>query len=374
MFVNELVPRLGPGRVYCWFIFGGMPVEVSRRGLKVLCAVVELYIRSGGPVASREVAKFSGLGLSPATIRNVMAELEEAGHLIRPHASAGTVPSDSTLRLYVNRVPSERRLPAAVRARVSERMDEMRRELMEDFAWVARLTAEVTNEAGVALRPFVSGRFLEAVSLVALEGGRVLGLLVTADGAVEKRLLRLERAIDRERLQEIANYLTSEFHGLNLDEITHAVHAPDGCRPVPPRDELERQAFEIISDLLRSAGGRVEIQVAGTDNLLQTEEFAEIDRVRSLFATLDDDQRIVREIRRALASCSTRVIIGCESDLTASGELGMVTTLFFKDGHRAGALGVLGSKRMDYARIVPVVEFIGDSLTKMLQKPGAMNG
>ncbi len=349
-------------------------MDLSRRGLNVLRAIVELYIRSGGPVASGEVAKFSGLGLSPATIRNAMAELEEAGYLSRPHPSAGTIPSDRTLRLYVDTVSNGRQLSARVRARLEGRMEEMRRELVEDFAWVARLTAEATSEAGVAVRPFVSGRFLEAVSLVALEGGRVLGLLVTADGAVEKRLLTVENALTRDRLQEIANYLTAEFRGLNVDEITHAVHSAGNEHPVPPGDELERQAREIISDLLPMERGRVEVQVAGADNLLQTEDFNEIERVRSLFATLDDDRRIVREIRRALASCSTRVIIGRESALTASGELGMVTTLFFKDGQRAGALGVVGPRRMDYARIVPVVEFIGNSLTRMLQEPGAMNG
>lgn len=349
-------------------------MEPSGRVLKVLCAIVELFIRSGGPVASREVAKFSGLGLSPATIRNIMAELEEAGYLDRPHTSAGTVPSDRTLRLYVDNVPGRRKLPASFQRRLAGRINEMRRELVEDFAWVARLTAEVTNEAGVAVRPFGLGRFLEAVSLVALDGGRVLGLVVTADGSVEKRLLNMEQAVTRDRLQEIANYLTTEFHGLNIDEITHTVHDSRGSGATPPRDELERQAFEIISDLLPAEGGHVEVQVAGTDNLLQTPEFTEIERVRQLFATLEDDQRIVREIRHALASCSTRVIIGRESALTASGELGMVTTLFFKDGKRAGALGVVGSRRMDYARIVPVVEFIGDSLTKMLQEPGAMNG
>lgn len=349
-------------------------MELSRRGLNVLCAVVELYIRSGGPVASGEVAKFSRLGLSPATIRNVMAELEEAGYLDRPHTSAGTVPSDRTLRIYVDRVQSGRRLTPKVRTHLEGRMEEMRRELVEDFAWVARLTAEATNEAGVAVRPFASGRFLEAVSLVALDGGRVLGILITADGSVEKRLLRVESVLTRDRLQRIANYLTVEFHGLNLDEITQTVHAPEGEESSSPRDELERQAREIISELLPSERGRVEVQVAGTENLLQTEEFTEIERVRSLFATLDDDQRIVREIRRALASGSTQVIIGRESALTESGGLGLVTTLFFKDGQRAGALGVVGSRRMDYARIVPVVEFIGDSLTKMLQEPGALNG
>ena len=253
-------------------------------------------------------------------------------------------------------------------------MQDVRRELVEDFAWVARLTADVTHEAGVAVRPFGMGRFLEAVSLVAMEGSRVLGLLVTADGTVEKRLLKLDRELTRDRLQEIANYLTTEFRGLNLDEVTAAVQSSVVEHEEDRRDALERQALEIIRGLVPRIDSRVEVQVAGTDNLLQTEDFTEIERVRSLFATLDDEQRIVREIRKALSIGSTQVIIGRESTLTASGELGMVTTLFYKDGERAGALGVVGPRRMDYRRIVPVVEFIGDSLTKMLQKPGAMNG
>ncbi len=349
-------------------------MNLSRRLLKVLCAIVELYIRSGGPVASGEVARVSGLGLSSATIRNIMSELEESGYLSRPHSSAGTVPSDRTLRLYVDTVSSGCRLSPAIQRKVAGQMQEARRELVEDFAWVARLTADVTQEAGVAVRPFGMGRFLEAVSLVAMEGSRVLGLLVSADGTVEKRLLKLDRELTRDRLQEIANYLTTEFRGLNLDEVTAAVQSSVVDHEEDRRDALERQALEIIRDLVPRIDSRVEVQVAGTDNLLQTEDFAEIERVRSLFATLDDEQRIVREIRKALSNGSTQVIIGRESALTASGELGMVTTLFYKDGERAGALGVVGPRRMDYRRIVPVVEFIGDSLTKMLQEPGAMNG
>ena len=354
---------------------GERSVDLSRRVMKVLCAIVELYIRSGGPVASREVARVSGLGLSSATIRNMMSELEESGYLSRPHASAGTVPSDRTLRLYVDTVSTGHRLSPVIRRRLTEQMNEVRRELVEDFAWVARLTADMTNEAGVAVRPFGVGRFLEAVSLVAMEGSRVLGLLVTADGAVEKRLLTLGCELTRDRLQEIANYLTVEFHGLNLDEVTAAVRTPADGRAETDRDALEQQAYEVIRGLVPSSNPpRVEVQVAGTDNLLQSEDFAEIERVRSLFATLDDQQRIVSEIRRALKRGSTQVIIGRESALTASGELGMVTTLFYKNGHRAGAVGVVGPRRMDYSRIVPVVDFIGDSLTKMLQEPGAMHG
>ncbi len=340
--------------------------------LKVLCAVVELYIRSGGPVASREVARFSGLGLSPATIRNVMSELEDGGFLLRPHASAGTVPSDRTWRLYVDTVSKGRRLAPRFRQQLAQRMNEMRRELIEDFAWVARFVADVTAEAGVAVRPFGTGRSLEAVSLVPLEGGRVLGLLVTSDGAVEKRLLSLAEPRSRERLQELANLATARYRGLGLDDAADEVHALDADGD--GGSEIERQAREVMRDLLPLDGVLVEVQVAGTDNLLQTDEFSEIERVRSLFATLEDERRIVSEIRRALASEPTRVIIGRESEITASGELGMVTTLFFKDGKRAGAVGVMGPKRMDYARIVPVVEYVGDSLTRMLEGHGATHG
>jgi heat-inducible transcriptional repressor len=117
----------------------------------------------------------------------------------------------------------------------------------------------------------------------------------------------------------------------------------------------------------------VEVRVAGADNLLNTDDFAEAERVRSLFATLQDRRRIAREWRRAFNRGKTQVIIGDESDVTASGALGMVATLFFRGGRRAGAVGVVGPQRMDYSRIVPVVEYIGDSLTRMLEEGGATN-
>jgi heat-inducible transcriptional repressor len=174
-------------------------------------------------------------------------------------------------------------------------------------------------------------------------------------------------------LLEIANLLSERFRGFELNDIKSAVH-DDHCAAGEDVGELEQQAFAMMRDLLPAEDSLVEVQVAGTDKLLQTDDFAEIERVRSLLATLDDRHRIFDEIRRALSSGPTQVLIGRESEITASGELGMVTTLFFKDGKRAGAVGVMGPKRMDYTRILPVVEYVGDSLTKMLQEPGAMHG
>ncbi len=151
-------------------------MDVSRRALSVLCAIVELYIRTGEPVASRQVARHSGLGLSPATMRTIMAELEEHGFLSRPHPSAGRIPSDKGFRRYVDSLPPRTVPPPVVRRELAERMHALRRELAEDIEWVAQLIAEFTQEAGVAVRPLGDGPVLEAVSLVLLENRRVLGV------------------------------------------------------------------------------------------------------------------------------------------------------------------------------------------------------
>ncbi len=345
-------------------------MELSRRATSVLCAVVELHIRSGAPVASREVARHSGLGLSPATIRNVMAELEEGGFLSRAHSSAGSVPSDKAFRHYVDTMPRRRGPTPTVRHELEARMAEMRRELVEDIEWVAQLIAETTSEAGVAVRPMGDGPVLEAVSLVLLENNRVLGVIVTDNGGVEKRVLELSEDRTREQLQTLSNYLTSRLAGLmtrDIESLIDSIFVEDGGGT---RD-LQIEAKEIARQLFSNEERDVEVWVAGTENLLATSDFVDVERVRSLLSTLQNRSQIAREFRRAFARGRTQVLIGEESKATASGNLGMVATLYFRESRRAGAVAVVGPRRMDYQRIVPVVEYVGDTLTQMLETSGA---
>jgi heat-inducible transcriptional repressor len=346
-------------------------MELSRRALSVLCAVVELHIRSGDPVASKQVACHSGLGLSPATMRNVMAELEEGGYLCRAHSSAGRVPSDRGFRHYVDALPRSSGPTPTMRREIEERMAAMRRELFEDVEWVARLIAEATREAGVAVRPMGDGPVLEAISLVLLDNNRVLGVIVTDDGGVEKRVLELDGDRTRERLQTLSNFLTSHLAGLSIREVESRIDALcPGEGPRGPGD-VQVEAQEIARQLFSIDDRDVEVWVAGTDNLLATSDFVDIERVRSLLSTLQDRARIAKEFRKAFIRGRTQVLIGEESEATASGSLGMVATLYFRDSRRAGAVGVVGPRRMDYQRIVPVVEYVGNTLTQMLETPGA---
>jgi heat-inducible transcriptional repressor len=346
-------------------------MELSRRALSVLCAVVELHIRSGDAVASKQVARHSGLGLSPATMRNVMAELEEGGYLCRAHSSAGRVPSDRGFRHYVDALPRRSGPTPTMRREISQRMTAMRRELFEDVEWVARLIAEATREAGVAVRPMGDGPALEAISLVLLDNNRVLGVIVTADGAVEKRVLEFEGDRSRERLQTLSNFLTSHLAGLSIRELESRIDSLCSVEESLEPKNVQAEAQEIARQLFSIDDRDVEVWVAGTDNLLATSDFVDIERVRSLLTTLQDRSRIASEFRKAFVRGRTQVLIGEESEATASGSLGMVATLYFRDSRRAGAVGVVGPRRMDYQRIVPVVEYVGDTLTQMLETPGA---
>jgi len=348
-------------------------MELSKRALSVLCAIVELYIRSGEPVASQRVARHSRLGLSSATIRNVMAELEEGGYLSRLHSSAGRAPSDAAFRLYVDHLPRRSAPPPAVRDALTAQMLTKRREVIEDIEWVAQLIAQATNEAGVAVRPLGDGPVLEAVSLVLLEHRGVLGLVVGSDGSVEKRLLELDDSLSRDELQELSNFMTRRLAGAPLQdtgEFLSRLHQHRGDDPGPD-DELLSSARSVVKQLSSTDQSDVEVRIAGTENLLISADFSEIARVRSLLSTLEDRTRIAAEFRRAFARGRTQVLIGGESETTAQGNLGIVATLYFRDRQQVGAVGVVGPRRMDYQRIVPVVEFIGDSLTQMLETSGA---
>lgn len=349
-------------------------MELSKRQRAVLREVVEAYIRTGEAVASRQVAVRPSLNLSPATIRAVLAELEELGYVVRSHSSAGAVPTDSSFRLYVDELCKRTCLPNHAREALARRMSRVRRELVEDIAWVAQLISEMTSEAGVAVHPLGEEAKLEVISLVPLASTRVLGVVVASTGMIEKRAFSLAGEWSADDLQVLSNYITAVFRGCPLSAIRDELEqcGETETDSTPELSERYRAwAATVVEQLFDLPEGSPDVEVVGADQLVETSDFAEVDRLRSLMEILGDRKKIAAEWGRPAEDYGrTRVIIGNESDVTARGNLGMVATYFYQQGRRRGAVGVLGPRRMDYGRIVPVVEFVGETLTRMLEEGG----
>lgn len=337
--------------------------ELSRRERSVLETIAGIFIRTGRAVASHQVAGRARHRLSPASIRSVMARLEERGLLSRSHPSAGCVPTDAGLRSFLDMDLPRRRPSAKLRRRVEARFNKVQHEVVDDFQWVAGLAADLTNEAGVVVRPIGEDPVLESLTLVPLGGGRVLGVMVTIDGWVGKQVTSLSEVGKNEDFSGLAARATARFRGVSFRHIRQRLRngpGEDWCA-----QDWERGV--LLGVFPPDEGG--EVLVMGADNLLEHVNSSEIDRVRSVLKVLDDRPQIAWEWRRTLSTGSLGVVIGSESELTASGNLGMVATLFYRGERAAGAVGIVGPRRMDYGRVVSIVRCIGETLSEYLDEP-----
>ena len=342
-------------------------MDLNTREIAVLEEAVRLYIETGEPVSSRRIARRSRLGVSPATIRNIMADMEERGYFVQPHPSAGRVPTDRSLRFYVRRIARRKGLDEAMRRKLEARLRSAHPDLWEDLEWVARLLAEFTREAGLAVRPLGDEPVVEAVFLAPLSATRVLGVVVTAGGAVVRRVLTVDNRVTADDLRNAAGRLTALAQGRNVGEVRRRLENA-GEDETTPLDDLSRS---LGVQLFSTATGESELVIAGTERLLERPEFEETPEARRAFAALSDGERITEVLRERLDSeRPASVIIGDETEVTGEGRLGIVAALFFREGRKVGAVGVVGPRRMDYEKIVPVVEFIGESVTRMLDEEG----
>lgn len=335
-----------------------MPMlDLRRREQRVLGAIIALYLQTGKAVASRQVSQAPGQKLSAASIRNLMAGLEEKGLLFREHSSAGCLPTDTGLRFFVDSMRGSLRISPGLRREIEARFGECQREDFNDPAWIARLVAELTREAGVVVRPMDVSPFLESLTLVSIGGRRILGVIVTANGWVQKRAVAAPEGAQESELHLLAARVNEELRGESLSAIHQALNQNAGyfkdweCR-------LLRGLFSGEDD--------GEVQVTGADNLVADEAFRELERIRSAVRVLEDRSGIAAEWRRVLQDRETSVLIGEESPLTSDGKLGMVATLFYRGPRRAGAVGVVGPRGMNYLRVLPMIEYVGRALSKRL--------
>jgi heat-inducible transcriptional repressor len=348
-----------------------MQESLSKRERETLCEIVELYLATGKPVASAALARASRTGLSSATLRNEMARLEESGFLIQPHTSAGRVPTDFGFRVYIEGVLQRAELLERDKRRLRA-MLQPSGPLEEMLAKVSRVLADVTAEVGMALAPTSQRTTLQSVHFVRVAPRRVLAVVVTGGGLIDSRLLAVERDFQPAELEHISNYCTLSFVGLPLHEIRK--------RLLSLMVEEHAQADELLTGVVALGQQAVETEVVsggevfveGTNRLLERAGPGQLEAVRRLLAAFADKAMLLSLLNDFLEAAGPKVLLGTEFSLLGGDDLGLIVTSFHRNSGEHGLIGVVGLKRMDYPRIIPIVDYVGNYLTMAGGEQGGM--
>lgn len=340
--------------------------QISERALHFLKALIERHIRDGQPVGSRTLARDAGLDLSPATVRNVMSDLEDLGLVVSPHTSAGRVPTASGYRLFVDSLLTFSPMDEAV-------LDQMRsgfapggesKALIES---ASRLLSGVTQMAGVVMVPRHEREVFHNIEFLQLSDTRVLAILVTADGEVHNRIIHTEQACTPSQLQEASNYLTELFSGLEMREVRRRL-LEDLKQTHQRMDELMMRAMEMAQRLVEGAEHQDDVLIAGQTNLLDFEELANMERLKSLFQAFTEKRQILDLLDRCIEADGVQIFIGQESGFELLDDCSLVTTTYRVEDQILGVLGVIGPTRMDYQRVIPVVDVTAKLLAAALRQ------
>ncbi len=342
-------------------------IELTSRARDIFRLVVEGYLTTGVPVGSRTLAGGSGLNLSPASIRSVLADLERLGLLAAPHTSAGRMPTESGLRLFVDGMMQVAEPTREERAAIQSRLSEPG-PIEAALEATSTILSDLSACAGVVMVPQREPR-LRQLSLMSIGDRRVLAVMVGEDGAIENRIIELSAAVPPGALEEASNYITAHLGGRTLPEAARAMLADiasgQNALNAASRDLIER-GIAIWSE---DAARRPILIVRGQANLLDEAALSDLERVRSLLDDLENKQSVSELLAMARDARSARIFIGSENRLFAlSGSSVIAAPYRDREGRVVGVVGVIGPTRLNYARVVPMVDFTARSLGQTLSK------
>lgn len=344
-----------------------MADDLSDRAKDVLRAVVQEFIGSGEPVGSQHLTRRGDFEVSPATMRNVLAELEELGYLEKPHTSAGRVPTDQGYRYFVDTLvqlqqptPRDRELiqqNLVQQAGVEERLQE-----------AGKVLHQLSHHATVVLTPRPSSLVVTRIELVRLREDRVLAILVGQGGQVQNKLVSVDSPVRSEELVHATNYLNELFkQGVPIDDVRGKILQELDQERVR-YDELAAKALRLgaaATDL--SANERVIIE--GTGTFLEAPELAaDVARMRALFKALDDKHKLLSLLDRVQRAREMQIFIGAESEFSSQGDVAVIASPYGTGDAVVGTVGVIGPTRMNYQRVIPLVNFTAQVLSKGLDE------
>ena len=336
----------------------------NERSQQILKSLVEVYIREGQPVGSRKLAHESGLKLSPSTVRNVMAELEERGLIVSPYTSAGRIPTDQGYRFFVDTLLTVQPLDNAAVKKMTKGLDG-ETSLAHTAETASTLLSEITQMAGVVMLPNRTTKTLRHIEFIRLTEKRVLAILVIDNQDVQNTIIQTERSFTESELHQAANYLNTSLVGRNLSDVRALlVKSLQETREV--LDGAMKAAIEMAEQAVENAADNDgDVVIAGQTNLMGQEGLTDVFKLRDLFEAFSEKQRMFTLLDQSLSMPGIQIFIGDESGYSELNKCSLVTSQYQVDGQVLGVLGVIGPTRMAYDRVIPLV----DVTAKLLGSP-----
>lgn len=346
-----------------------MITELNDRSREIFRRIVDAYLETGSPVGSRTLSKQPGLGVSPATIRNVMADLEESGLLFAPHTSAGRLPTEAGLKLFVDGLLEVGNLTKAERQSIEGECKASGSSVEGMLERATQALSGLTHLAGLVVAPKTQAP-LKHIEFVALNPGRALVVLVTENGVVENRIIDLPAGVMPSALVEASNYLSARLVGRTLEDALAAIH----LELVQHKADLDQLTQKVVEEgvAVWGGGGRdadsAALIIKGQSNLLgDMGAQADLEHIRTLFQALETKETLAGLIKRADTAEGVQIFIGAENNLFGLSGCSMVVGPYRDSQERiVGAIGVIGPTRMNYARIIPMVDYTSKLVSRLI--------
>jgi len=336
------------------------------RDREILKLIIRSYVTSGEPVGSRTLAKSMDWRLSPATIRNIMADLEEAGYLAQPHTSAGRIPSEKGYRFYVDNLADSGRLSKSDERYITRMCAES--DSPEDvMARASVVLSTISKNVGIVIAPPMGATILKHIEFLDLSDGKILVIFVSTAGLVQRKLIRVGERYAQDELDKAGRYLVEKFSGKTLTEIRNEL-----LRMM----QAERSLFDRMLSLLQTWGETLSepatadgIYLQGTTNNINQPEFADVQRMRMLFQMFEEKGRLVKILNECIASNppeGVKIAIGSELGVPDMRGFTLITSSYASSDHTTGFLGIIGPTRMEYERGISIVEYLGRIVGEMI--------
>jgi heat-inducible transcriptional repressor len=341
-------------------------MKLSQRTEEVLFAVIHNYIDTGDPVGSRTVVRKSNLNLSPATVRNILADLDEMGFLTQPHTSAGRMPTDLGYRFYVNTLMEGQELSNEDNDGIAERYSlcNRKKELSSLLQETSQILSEFSHYIGMVMSPRISNVTYNHMEFIQMQKGEILVILVSQSGIVHSRMISIDLDLSQEVLDELTCCLNDELCGLTLEEVRERI-VQKMKADMRLYQELLKKVF-IAEDLSLSHASQSWIYLEGASNILDLLEFTDMKRMKEMMQAIEKKSIMVQILDSSMCADGVMVYIGSENPLHALKDCSLVTANYKYKNKVVGTLGVIGPKRMAYSKVIPIVDCTAELLSKFI--------